>query len=167
MNKLHPSCARARSGPHTCEVTCCRGSSTAATSATMCSNSVRDQVSRLKRWQPRTLHCRATSRSPRASRPDDARRPRARSNRRPRRGPALPARGRQLPARLPHRSLVDVPRERVATAIVSSGEHDRRHVRIPRRAAVLGATTELPRRLVELLLTGVNHQPDNSSTRDE
>jgi short-subunit dehydrogenase len=65
------------------------------------------------------------------------------------------------------RSLVDVPRERVATAIVSSVEHDRRHVRIPRRAAVLGATTELPRRLVELLLTGINHQPDNSSTRDE
>jgi short-subunit dehydrogenase len=54
--------------------------------------------------------------------------------------------------------LVDVPREKVAADVVDAIVHNRRHVRHPKRAAFNVALTETPRRLVELLLTGVPHQ---------
>jgi short-subunit dehydrogenase len=54
--------------------------------------------------------------------------------------------------------LVDVPRETVADQVVAAVEKNRRHVRIPKRAVLFPLLTETPRRLVELLLTGVKHQ---------
>jgi short-subunit dehydrogenase len=54
--------------------------------------------------------------------------------------------------------VVDVPREIVATQVVDAVEHDRKHVRIPKRALLFPLLTEAPRRMVEVLLTGVNHQ---------
>jgi len=51
--------------------------------------------------------------------------------------------------------LVDVSKERVAADVVEAIERDRRHVRLPRRAAVFPLMVEAPRRIVELLLSGV------------
>jgi short-subunit dehydrogenase len=54
--------------------------------------------------------------------------------------------------------LVDVPREVVADSVIDAVKHNRRHVRLPRRAALNPIMTEVPRRFVELVLTGVPHQ---------
>lgn len=54
--------------------------------------------------------------------------------------------------------LVDIPREKVASAVVEAITRDRRHVRLPRRAAVTAMLTEAPRRFAELVLRGVPHQ---------
>jgi len=54
--------------------------------------------------------------------------------------------------------LVDVQRETVADAVAEAISKDRRHVRLPRRAAVTAMLAEAPRRFVELALTGVPHQ---------
>ena len=54
--------------------------------------------------------------------------------------------------------LVDVPREVVADQVVDAITHNRRHVRIPKRQAWNAMLTEAPRRLVEVMLTGVPHQ---------
>jgi short-subunit dehydrogenase len=56
------------------------------------------------------------------------------------------------------RLLVDIPREKVADDVVDAVVHDRRHVRLPKRAAFNALLAEAPRRLVEVLLTGVPHQ---------
>ena len=56
--------------------------------------------------------------------------------------------------------LADVRREDVADAVVDAIRHERRHVRLPRRAILFPLLGEAPRRIVELLLTGVNHQED-------
>lgn len=55
--------------------------------------------------------------------------------------------------------LADVPKERVATDVVAAVEHNRRHVRHPKRAVLFPLLTEAPRRLTEVLLSGVRHQP--------
>jgi len=56
-------------------------------------------------------------------------------------------------------ALVDTPMDRLVDAIVDAVARDRRHVRYPGRARALAATTELPRRFVELLLSGVGATP--------
>ena len=56
------------------------------------------------------------------------------------------------------RFVIDVPREKVADEVVKAVQKGRRHVRIPRRAALFPMLVEAPRRATELLLTGVPHQ---------
>jgi short-subunit dehydrogenase len=51
--------------------------------------------------------------------------------------------------------LVDVSKEVVADDVVNAVEKGRRHVRHPRRAVLLPLMAEAPRRIGELLLTGV------------
>ncbi|MFZ0831669.1 MAG: SDR family NAD(P)-dependent oxidoreductase [Mycobacterium sp.] len=53
------------------------------------------------------------------------------------------------------RLIVDVPRETVADEVVRAVQRGRRHVRIPKRAALFPMLSEAPRRTVELLLGGV------------
>lgn len=55
--------------------------------------------------------------------------------------------------------LVEIPRERVAAAVVDAVRRDRRHVRFPRRAAAFPMMTEAPRRITEILLSGVRARP--------
>jgi uncharacterized protein len=55
-------------------------------------------------------------------------------------------------------STVDIPRERVADEVVEAVQKGRRHVRIPKRMALISLLGEAPRRSTELLLTGVPHQ---------
>jgi short-subunit dehydrogenase len=54
--------------------------------------------------------------------------------------------------------IVDIPKEKVAIAVVDAVQHDKRHVRFPKRALAFPLLTEAPRRIVELLLAGVPHQ---------
>jgi hypothetical protein len=61
------------------------------------------------------------------------------------------ARGRQLGV------IVDVDPGVVANAIVGAVRRDRRHVRLPRRSSLLMMLGEAPRRLTEIILTGVDH----------
>ena len=56
--------------------------------------------------------------------------------------------------------LVDVPKEVVADQVVGAVIGNRRHVRIPKRQAWNAMLAEAPRRLVELMLTGVPHQAE-------
>jgi uncharacterized protein len=56
------------------------------------------------------------------------------------------------------RLLVDVPREKVAVEVVQAVHKGRRHVRLPKRAAAFPILCEAPRRIAEVLLTGVPHQ---------
>jgi short-subunit dehydrogenase len=51
--------------------------------------------------------------------------------------------------------VADVPKQRVAAAVADAVARGRRHVRLPRRMAPFAVTTELPRRITELILTGV------------
>ncbi len=51
--------------------------------------------------------------------------------------------------------LTDTSVERLGAATVRAVRRDRRHVRLPRRAWLLPALTEAPRRTVEMLITGV------------
>jgi uncharacterized protein len=51
--------------------------------------------------------------------------------------------------------LADVSRETVADRVVEAVEKGRRHVRLPRRLMGFSLLTEAPRRVTELLLTGV------------
>jgi len=53
---------------------------------------------------------------------------------------------------------VDAPREKVADEVVKAVQKGRRHVRIPKRAALFPMLVEAPRRTVEVLLTGVPHR---------
>ena len=54
--------------------------------------------------------------------------------------------------------IVDIPREQVAEAIVHAVEKGRTHVRLPKRAMAFPLLAEAPRRISDLLLTGVEHQ---------
>jgi uncharacterized protein len=56
------------------------------------------------------------------------------------------------------RLAVDIPREKVADEVVEAVQKGRRHVRIPKRAALFPMLSEVPRRATEVLLTGVPHQ---------
>ena len=56
------------------------------------------------------------------------------------------------------RLVVDVPREKVADEVVKAVQKGRRHVRLPKRAALFPMLCEAPRRTTELLLTGVPHR---------
>jgi uncharacterized protein len=56
------------------------------------------------------------------------------------------------------RLIIDVPREKVADAVVEAVQKGRRHVRLPKRAALFPMLVEAPRRTAELMLTGVPHQ---------
>jgi NAD(P)-dependent dehydrogenase (short-subunit alcohol dehydrogenase family) len=56
------------------------------------------------------------------------------------------------------RLLVDVPREKVADEVVEAVQKGRRHVRIPKRAALFPMLSEAPRRITEVMLSGVPHQ---------
>jgi short-subunit dehydrogenase len=53
------------------------------------------------------------------------------------------------------RALCDTPLDRVCRATVRAVAADRRHVRLPRRAMIFPLLAEAPRRIVELLTTGV------------
>ena len=48
----------------------------------------------------------------------------------------------------------------VVAALVDAIEHERRHVRMPKRNALFPILTEAPRRMTELLLTGVRAQDE-------
>jgi uncharacterized protein len=56
------------------------------------------------------------------------------------------------------RLLADLPRDEVADETVKAVESGRRHVRLPKRAALFPLLAEAPRRMTEILLTGVKHQ---------
>lgn len=71
-------------------------------------------------------------------------------------GPAKRAVGRFETLRLSY----DLPVDRVVSETVEAIRRDRRHVRLPRRAASFPMMVELPRRLGEILLTGVDHHTD-------
>lgn len=58
------------------------------------------------------------------------------------------------------RLMVDVPREKVAKNVVKAVRKGRRHVRIPKRTAPFLMLSEVPRRVTELMLTGVPHRVD-------
>ncbi|MDQ1466184.1 MAG: uncharacterized protein QOH10_599 [Actinomycetota bacterium] len=53
--------------------------------------------------------------------------------------------------------ITDIDAGAVARAIVEAVRRDRRHVRLPRRSSALMLLGELPRRLTEIILTGVDH----------
>lgn len=55
-------------------------------------------------------------------------------------------------------TAVDTPRERVAEEVVKAVLKGRRHVRLPKRSAPFAILVEAPRRITEILLTGVPHQ---------
>ena len=56
------------------------------------------------------------------------------------------------------RLAVDVPREKVADEVVEAVQKGRRHVRIPKRMALNSLLGEAPRRITEVMLSGVPHQ---------
>jgi uncharacterized protein len=74
-------------------------------------------------------------------------------------GPTAESLGRLYKLRL----IVDIPREQVAEQVVLAVRKNRNHVRLPKRAAALPILAEMPRRAVELLLTGVPHQAKDLS----
>jgi short-subunit dehydrogenase len=51
--------------------------------------------------------------------------------------------------------VTDTPVDTIGDATVEAVEHDRRHVRYPKRAILLPMLAEAPRRVTELILTGV------------
>lgn len=57
------------------------------------------------------------------------------------------------------RLLVEMDRDDVAEAVVTAVARGRRHVRLPKRAALFPGIVELPRRTAEVMLTGIAHQP--------
>ncbi len=56
------------------------------------------------------------------------------------------------------RTTVDTPRERVAEEVVKAVLKGRRHVRLPKRSVPFAMLVEAPRRITEIVLTGVPHQ---------
>jgi len=56
------------------------------------------------------------------------------------------------------RLAVDVPRETVAEKVVEAVRKNRKHVRLPGRTAAFPLLAEAPRRITELMLTGIPHQ---------
>ncbi len=53
------------------------------------------------------------------------------------------------------RLFVDVPRDKVADEIVKAVQRGKKHVRLPKRGATSAMLVEAPRRVTELVLTGV------------
>jgi short-subunit dehydrogenase len=60
---------------------------------------------------------------------------------------------------------VELDMDDVVDALVGGIEHERRHVRMPKRNALFPILTEAPRRITELLLTGVPAQDDSEVAR--
>jgi short-subunit dehydrogenase len=56
--------------------------------------------------------------------------------------------------------LPTLPMATVVAALVAALERDRKHLRMPLRDYALPMIGETPRRIIELLLTGVDHQSD-------
>jgi len=54
--------------------------------------------------------------------------------------------------------VTDTPVETIAAATVEAVAKNRRHVRYPKRAVLFPLLSEAPRRMTELILTGVKHQ---------
>ena len=54
--------------------------------------------------------------------------------------------------------IVDIPKEKVADAVLDAVRKEKKHVRFPKRAAVFALLAEAPRRTVEFLLARVPHQ---------
>ncbi len=54
--------------------------------------------------------------------------------------------------------LTELDAPAVARSVVGAVRRERRHVRLPRRAAIVGQVVEAPRRVTEWLLTGIDHQ---------
>jgi short-subunit dehydrogenase len=63
------------------------------------------------------------------------------------------------------RLAVELDMDRVVEALVGAIQHERRHVRLPKRNALFPILTEAPRRITELLLTGVRAQDDSEVAR--
>jgi uncharacterized protein len=62
---------------------------------------------------------------------------------------------------------VELDMDTVVDALVVGIERRRRHVRLPRRNAIFPILTEAPRRMTELLLTGVRAQDDRAQDEPE
>jgi short-subunit dehydrogenase len=60
---------------------------------------------------------------------------------------------------------VELDMDAVVRALVDAIEHQRRHVRMPKRNALFPILTESPRRITEVLLTGVRAQDDSEVAR--
>ncbi|MEY2475937.1 MAG: hypothetical protein QOG87_1252 [Actinomycetota bacterium] len=58
--------------------------------------------------------------------------------------------------------LADVAKDKVAMDVAEAVEHDRRHVRHPKRALLFPLLSEAPRRIVEVFLTRVPHREERS-----
>jgi uncharacterized protein len=56
------------------------------------------------------------------------------------------------------RLAIKVAPDKVAEEIVGAVQKGRRHVRVPKRMAAFPAFVEVPRRVAEILLTGIPHQ---------
>ena len=54
--------------------------------------------------------------------------------------------------------ITDTPVATIADATVEAVQKDKRHVRYPKRAVLFPFLSEAPRRMTELILTGVKHQ---------
>jgi short-subunit dehydrogenase len=54
--------------------------------------------------------------------------------------------------------VTDTPIDTIGDATVEAVEKDQRHVRYPKRALLFPLLTEAPRRMTELMLSGVKHQ---------
>jgi uncharacterized protein len=63
------------------------------------------------------------------------------------------------------RLAVELDMDQVVAALVHAIEHERRHVRMPKRSALFPILTEVPRRITEVLLTGVRAQDDSEVAR--
>jgi short-subunit dehydrogenase len=76
-----------------------------------------------------------------------------------------PATERALQRLATFRLAVELDMDQVVEALVRAIEHERRHVRMPKRSALFPILTEVPRRITELLLTGVRAQDDSEVAR--
>jgi short-subunit dehydrogenase len=56
--------------------------------------------------------------------------------------------------------VADTTKEHLAESVVDAVRRGKRHVRLPRRMIAFPLLAEAPRRLAELILTGVKHQED-------
>ena len=60
---------------------------------------------------------------------------------------------------------VELDMDHVVAALVDGIERQRRHVRLPKRNALFPILTETPRRITEMLLTGVRAQEESEVPR--
>jgi uncharacterized protein len=63
------------------------------------------------------------------------------------------------------RLAVELGMDDVVRGLADAIEHERRHVRMPKRNALFPILTESPRRITELLLTGVRAHDDSEVAR--